>query len=38
MGIFYIAMNVFTAVQAYYFRYIVNDYLFDALRDVEVEG
>ncbi|MCR4723286.1 MAG: MFS transporter [Eubacteriales bacterium] len=30
MGIFYIAMNVFTAVQAYYFRYIVNDYMFMA--------
>ena len=30
MGIFYIAMNVFTAVQAYYFRYIVEDYLFMA--------
>jgi len=30
MAIFYIGMNVVTAVQAYYFKYIVNDYLFMA--------
>ncbi|MBE6038436.1 MAG: hypothetical protein E7218_04455 [Anaerofustis stercorihominis] len=30
MAIFYIAMNVFTGIQAYYFRYVINDYGFMA--------
>ena len=28
LALFYVAMNVFTAIQAYYFRYVIDDYAF----------